>query len=158
MSNIEIAPIKIEEIDIAIDFVEKLLNEIMTKIDAKAFNFDVINAKNILKNAILTNKTTIFIAKAKNLPIGIIALYEGFALYANGSFGIISELFVLPEYRKQNVGQKLIDCAKDYAKAKKWGRLEVATPPIPAFERSLAFYQKEGFELSGGRKLKFELQ
>lgn len=157
MNNIEVVPLKIDEIDIAVYFVENLLNEIMTKINAKAFDFDVKNAKNCLKSAILENKTTILIAKSQNLPVGIITIYEGFALYANGLFGVISELFVLPEYRKQNVGKALIDNAKEYAKKQNWSRLEVATPPIQAFERSLAFYEKEGFELSGGRKLKFEI-
>jgi hypothetical protein len=38
-----------------------------------------------------------------------------------------------------------------------WRRLEVTTHPLPQFDRTLAFYQREGFGLSGGRKLKLEL-
>ena len=35
-----------------------------------------------------------------------------------------------------------------------WTRLEVTTPPLPQFDRTLAFYEREGFAISGGCKLK----
>ena len=35
--------------------------------------------------------------------------------------------------------------------------LEVRTLPLPEFDRTLAFYQRAGFSISGGRKLKREL-
>jgi hypothetical protein len=41
--------------------------------------------------------------------------------------------------------------------AKGWRRLEVTTPPLPQFDRTLALYQRDGFSISGGRKLKLEL-
>jgi hypothetical protein len=30
----------------------------------------------------------------------------------------------------------------------------VTTPPLPQFDRTLAFYAKQGFAITGGRKLK----
>lgn len=33
-------------------------------------------------------------------------------------------------------------------------RLEVTTPPLPQCDRTLAFYRREGFGISGGRKMK----
>jgi hypothetical protein len=32
--------------------------------------------------------------------------------------------------------------------------LEVTTPPLPQFDIALAFYERESFEITGGRKLK----
>ena len=36
-------------------------------------------------------------------------------------------------------------------------RLEVTTPPLPEFERTLSFYETNNFEISGGRKLKTDI-
>jgi hypothetical protein len=33
----------------------------------------------------------------------------------------------------------------------------VTTPPLPPFEKTLAFYEREGFAIAGGRKLKVAL-
>ncbi len=33
-------------------------------------------------------------------------------------------------------------------------RLEATTPPLPQFDKTLAFYVREGFFVTGGRKLK----
>jgi GNAT superfamily N-acetyltransferase len=90
-------------------------------------------------------------------PLGFLALYESFALYAEGSFGTIPELFVRPAYRLNGVGAALLSEAKRMGQAKGWRRLEVTTPPLPQFDRTLAFDQREGFSISGGRKLKSEL-
>ena len=90
-------------------------------------------------------------------PLGFLALYESFALYAEGSFGTIPELFVRPAYRSNGVGAALLLEAKRMGQAKGWRRLEVTTPPLPQFDRTLAFYQQQGFSISGGRKLKVEL-
>lgn len=48
----------------------------------------------------------------------------------------------------------LIQSVKDFADEKGWKRLEVTTPPLPQFDATLSFYEREGFEISGGRKLK----
>gem|GEM_PF-2146775 len=37
-------------------------------------------------------------------------------------------------------------------------RLERCTPPLPEFERSVAFYQANGFEITGGYKMKLTLK
>ena len=70
-----------------------------------------------------------------------------------GAFGIIPELYVRPEYRSRKLGTCLIEQAKLYGTERGWGRLEVTTPPLPWFDRTLAFYQSAGF-IAGGRKLK----
>lgn len=134
--------------------VGELLNEIMTRIDIKVFNFDLDATTKRLEDFIEKEKNYIFIAKDKNELIGFITVYEGFALYTEGAFGTIAELYVRPAYRSNGVGKELINRLREFANIKNWTRLEVTTPPLPQFDETLAFYEREGFEISGGRKLK----
>ena len=89
-----------------------------------------------------------------NAPIGFISLTRTHSLYAEGVFGIIPELYVQPMYRSGGVGQRLLDAAKCYGRSNGWQRLEVTTPPLPMFDRTLDFYQNNGFAVAGGRKMK----
>jgi GNAT superfamily N-acetyltransferase len=61
---------------------------------------------------------------------------------------------VRPQYRSCRVGFSLIEQAKAFGRKRSWKRLEVTTPPLPWFDKTLAFYQGEGFAIAGGRKLK----
>ena len=134
--------------------VGELLNEIMTRIDIKVFNFDLDATTKRLEDFIEKEKNYIFVAKDENETIGFITAYEGFALYTEGAFGTIAELYVKPAYRSNGVGKELINKLREFANSKNWTRLEVTTPPLPQFDETLAFYEREGFEISGGRKLK----
>jgi ribosomal protein S18 acetylase RimI-like enzyme len=139
------------------EMVGQLLEEIMNSIGVKAFNFDWNQTRDRLGQFLLDQKYFVFVAEDAGEPVGFIALYEGYALYAEGAFGTIPELYVRPEYRSKGVGKKLTDKAKEFAATKGWARLEVTTPPLPQFERTLEFYEKEGFSITGGRKLKVNL-
>ncbi len=57
----------------------------------------------------------------------------------------------------QTSRRELLAKAKRIARSKGWTRLEVTTPPLPQFDRTLAFYERQGFSISGGRKMKIEL-
>jgi GNAT superfamily N-acetyltransferase len=89
--------------------------------------------------------------------IGFLSLCESHSLYADGSYAIIQEFFVQPAYRSKGVGAKLLKAAKRYGEQKGWNRFEVTTPPLPAFDRTLCFYEQNGFQITGGRKLKKEI-
>lgn len=80
---------------------------------------------------------------------------ESYALYAEGAFGILQEFYVQPQYRSQAVGQGLVDQIKKFAKTKSWTRIELCTPPVPEFERTVDFYMENGFERTGGYKMKW---
>ena len=135
--------------------VGELLAEIMNAIDSQAFNFDLAETTTRLEDFISRETYFVFIAhSASGTPAGFIALYESYALYAEGAFGTIPELYVRPEYRINKLGMRLVSEAKAFGASRNWKRLEVTTPPLPQFDRTLAFYEREGFAISGGRKLK----
>ncbi len=138
--------------------VGELLAEIMNTIGVQAFNFDLAETASRLQDFVSSEKYFVFVVRSENLhPAGFITLYESHALYAEGAFGTIPELYVRPEYRTNELGLRLVSQAKSFGMSRGWTRLEVTTPPLPQFDRTLAFYEREGFAISGGRKLKLGL-
>jgi GNAT superfamily N-acetyltransferase len=139
--------------------VGELLREIMAAIGTQAFSFHQEKTEARARSWMTDGKYRVVLARDvdRGEPLGFLALHESFALYAEGSFGTIPELFVRPAYRSNGVGAALLLEAKRMGQAKGWRRLEVTTPPLPQFDRTLAFYQQQGFSMSGGRKLKVEL-
>lgn len=137
--------------------VGDLLTEIMTVIAEPVFHFELSETTERLARFIREARYVVFVASDTAGPVGFLALYEAYALYAEGAFGTIPELYVQPAYRSQRIGAELLAHATAFGRARQWTRLEVTTPPLPAFERTLAFYERHGFSVSGGRKLKVAL-
>ena len=135
--------------------VGELLTEIMSAIGAQAFNFDLDETVARLRDFIDCEQYFVFVARDHgHNAVGFVALSESHALYAEGAFGTIPELYVRPGYRSSQVGHGLVSQAKSFGASRGWKRLEVTTPPMPQFDRTLAFYEREGFSITGGRKLK----
>lgn len=138
--------------------VGELLAEIMGTIGVPAFNFDLAGTRSRLADYLACEKYFVFLARdGEGYPVGFIALYECYALYAEGAFGTIPELYVRGKHRSARLGFRLVAEAKSFANSRGWRRLEVTTPPLPQFYRTLVFYEREGFSISGGRKLKMAL-
>ncbi len=138
--------------------VGELLSEIMSIIGILTFHFDLDETTDRLRDFLIREKYFVFIARdGGRRAVGFITLYESYALYAEGSFGTIPELYVRPDYRSNNLGFRLVSQAKSYGSSRGWKRLEVTTPPLPQYQRTLAFYEREGFAITGGRKLKVAL-
>ena len=135
----------------------ELLSEIMSAVDNYLFHVDIEQVKELAYELIEKNIYQVFIAPHKQEIVAFISLQEHHTLYAGGSYGTISEFYVKPEYRSSNIGKMLISKVKEYASEKNYRRVEVTTPPLPEFVRSLDFYKKNGFEITGGRKMKIGL-
>lgn len=84
-------------------------------------------------------------------PIAVMMLCESAAIYAGGIFGVITELYVVPDKRSTGVAKMLVDAAAALGRERAWGRLEVGAPRQPAWERSLNFYRRCGFAEIGPR-------
>lgn len=156
MNTIRIERAKHDQVGEIAILVGDLLQEIMDRIGIDVFHFDLEETKERLRDFIDSEKNFVFIAidGVSNQIIGFVSSYEGYALYAEGAFGTMAELYVKPSYRSQGIGKMLIQALKDFGDQRGWKRLEVTTPPLPQFDATLAFYEREGFEISGGRKLK----
>lgn len=138
--------------------VGELLDEIMQATKEPAFTFHQDETLERIKILLKEDKYWVFIAlDNNNVPIGFVSLYESYALYAEGAYGTLPELYVRANYRSQNIGKELLDKAIAFAQQKHWKRLEVTTPPIPEFSRTLQFYRENSFQITGGRKLKLTL-
>ena len=139
--------------------IAELLEEIMATIGQRAFEVDVGRTTELARKWLTNRQCRIVLARdsVAATAVGLLSLYEGYALYAGGRFGTMPEVYVRPAYRSQGVGARLIREAVAFGLERQWKRLEVNTPPLPAFERSLAFYERQGFSPSGGRKLKLSL-
>lgn len=137
--------------------VGELLAEIMQAIGVQAFNFDLAQTTARLQDFLARGQYVVFVVQDGAQPVGFIALTESHALYAEGAFGTIPELYVRPGYRSTGVGRRLLDQAKAFGQSRGWTRLEVTTPPLPQFDPTLAFYEREAFAITGGRKLKVVL-
>jgi len=83
--------------------------------------------------------------------VGVLMLNECAAVYAGGAFGEITELYIVPAQRTSGLGAKLIAAAEDFARARGWPRLEVGAPDQPRWNRTVAFYCRNGFEEVGPR-------
>ncbi|MDH2404710.1 GNAT family N-acetyltransferase [Bradyrhizobium sp. SSUT18] len=94
-----------------------------------------------------------FLAFTEARPVGLIMLSEGAALFARGTYGIITELYVVPDQRSSGVAMRLIAAAVGLGTVKGWGQLEVGAPRQPMWSRSptSALYLKAGFAEIGPR-------
>lgn len=92
-----------------------------------------------------------FLARIDDEVIGMINLNECSAIYAGGKFGEITELYVKPEFRSQDIGEKLILQAKDFARERAWEVIEVGAPDVPRCQRTVDFYLNNGFSEVGPR-------
>ena len=139
--------------------VGELLREIMAMVGTKAVGFHQEESEARARSWMTDEKYSVLLARdgVQPEPLGFLALYERFPLYTEGVYGTIPEFYVRPAHRLKGVGAALLEQSRRLGASRGWRRLEVTTPPLPQFDRTSAFYQREGFSISGGRKLKLEL-
>ncbi|NUO03779.1 MAG: GNAT family N-acetyltransferase [Saprospiraceae bacterium] len=82
--------------------------------------------------------------------VGIVTLVECLSISAGGKYGVINELYVVPEYRSEGVGKMLVDEVKQLAENLGWKRIELTTPG-DEFSKTIRFYEREGFYRIGPR-------
>ncbi len=138
--------------------VGELLHEIMRVIDLPAFDFEHDPTARRLSTFIADGIYDGFVAFDGDQAVGFATVYQSHSLYGNGAFGTIPELYVRPAHRSRGIGKQLLTTLIARARERGWSMLEVTTPPLPGFDRTLAFYERSGFAITGGRKLKIQLQ
>lgn len=134
--------------------VIELTEEICTRADIHGFN---INTEDTVKRTIdfIENGFyTAILGVSEDGPVAVACIAESYALYAGGKIGIIQEFYVKPAYRSHGIGSKLIDAVFEFGKKQGWACVELCTPPLPAFDKTLQFYQRQGLNPVGGRKMR----
>lgn len=81
--------------------------------------------------------------------VGVLTLNECAAIYANGLFGEIAELYVTPEWRSAKTGALLVDAAVAFGRDRGWSLMVVGAPELPDGRRAVNFYLGYGFKMSG---------
>lgn len=155
--TVDITLAEIHDAETLATMVGELLHEIMAAVQDKAFGFDHSDTVGRARAWMQKGLYTVILAKLGSKPIGFLALYESYALYTEGVCGTIPEFYVRSPHRSQGIGSALLAEARRIGLGRGWKRLEVTTPPLPQFDRTLSFYQRNGFTISGGRKLKLNL-
>lgn len=89
--------------------------------------------------------------------VAVVTMSQTYALYASGKIAVVQEFYVIPEYREAGMGSVLIEQAKAHAKMQGCACIELCTPRLPEFARSVNFYQKNGLSPVGGRKMRVTL-
>lgn len=155
--TLQIVQARHEDAESVATLVGELLQEIMEAVKDKAFCFHhddtVVRARSWLKDGLYM----VFLAHEGGEPLGFLSLYESYALYTEVAYGTIPEFYVRPAHRSKGVGAALLEEARRLGQSRGWRRLEVTTPPLPQFDRTMAFYQRKGFSLSGRWNLKLDV-
>lgn len=103
----------------------------------------------------LLNSTNVFgfVAESPTGEIlGVMMLNQCEAVYALGRFGEITELYVDEQHRSAGLGAALIRAGVELARARNWSMLEVGAPDVPRWQKTVEFYERNGF-LSVGPRL-----
>jgi GNAT superfamily N-acetyltransferase len=145
-TSISIKQVDIKHADIVAGFVYDLIDELAA---GKSPSLGKISndTEAVLKNDHVFG----FISFEGTSPTGLIMLNECAAIYAGGVFGEISELYVAPKLRSRGIAGALIQEAIDFARSRKWNRLEVGAPNQPEWKRTFDFYLRAGFDEVGPR-------
>lgn len=131
-----------------------LTNEIIARTGMRYFDLDRPAIEATCARLMTQGAYAALLAERDGRAIGYAGMSVSHALYANGTFGTVQEFYIVPEARSAGTGARLLDAVRDYGRRHGWTRLELCTPPLPEFDRALAFYERNGFEVTGGRKMK----
>jgi GNAT superfamily N-acetyltransferase len=133
--------------NVVLVLVERLLRELEDSPD----EFQGIERHRIVRDLELAGER--FTAFLALLPsgeaVGVVTLFEAFAVYAGGNYGIIDEMYVAPEHRGAGVGSRLLEAVTQEGRRKGWMRIDVTAPPEKRWDRTLKFYESRGFVFTG---------
>ena len=159
--QIDIRQATAEDAPLVADFANRLTEEIIERTGSTPVDIDREQTVDLCRKLLDSGRYRVWLAfdgESGGKPVGAANLCESCALYAGGTFGIIQEFYVLPAYRSQDVGAVLLRAVEEYGRQAGWRRLELCTPPLPEFGRTLAFYERNAYTVTGGRKLKRRIE
>lgn len=146
-----------EDAEIIGALVVKLTTEISERTNAQHFDIDLNSTRQRCRELMSDGLYTCILGFYEDTPVAVATISETYALYAAGKIGVVQEFYVLPEFRSAGLGAMLMEQVQHYGKQKDWSCMELCTPPLPEFERTITFYQAQGLKPVGGRKMRQDL-
>ncbi len=97
----------------------------------------------------------VMLAESDDTICGICTVSFVVSLRTRGVYGIVQEMYILPELRGQRIGAKMLISTLEYAQSVGCIMVEVGTPPEGS--RQSRFYKGVGFKRFGDRyRYKFD--
>ena len=152
--NIKFREATVNDSEVIGSLVVDLTTEICELTDTKHFDIDLKSTIQRCHELINDGNYAAILGFNESKVVAVVTMSETYALYAGGKIGVIQEFYISPEFRASGLGSVLVGQVKNYGKKHKWSCIELCTPPLPAFERTLNFYQKNGLNPVGGRKMR----
>lgn len=145
--NVRVEQLTVQDADTVFDWVVRLLQELGEEGDELG---------SLARECVLEkwterqNKYYVLAAKdeAGNM-LGILTLSVAFAIYANGEYGVIDEMYVAPAHRSAGIGSLLVEAAVRIGRNQGWTRIDVTAPESERWERTREFYERTGFTFTG---------
>ncbi len=132
------------------ELAARMVHALLTELSPEA-NVQRAALEQAARDVLVMDTAFGLLASSEDTPVGLMMLNESATIYAGGRIGTITELYVVPDYRSKRVAPELMQAAIALGRDRGWGRLEVGAPKQPVWERTLAFYQREGFVEVGPR-------
>lgn len=141
-----------------LDSVFSLVEELVGELGEEGDDLGTLDKTRVAKELReIPERTFTFLAETKSKDIvAVMTVVESFAIYANGFYGIINEMFVRSSFRSTGVGADLIRQAVLLGSEKNWSRIEVTAPESQRWIRTRQFYERQGFSFAGP-KLKYQI-
>ncbi|MDI3567389.1 GNAT family N-acetyltransferase [Bradyrhizobium sp. Arg816] len=140
--------------------VTQMVGDLLTELEASDGQAE-LDAQLVAELLPMKERVHGFLAFAEERAVGLIMRTESASLFARGTYGIITELYVVPDQRSSGVAMGLIEAAVAVGTAKGWGQLEIGAPKQPVWSRSpnSALYLKAGFaEMGRGSSCRYTTQ
>lgn len=102
-------------------------------------------ARDFLRERFQRGDSVIFLARSGGEEAGFVQLYPSLSSVSMRPIWILNDLFVSPQARSRGVGRKLMDRARDFARASGAVRLELTTEKTNTTAQAL--YRKSGYAL-----------
>ncbi len=100
-------------------------------------------ATDFLKSRFNNKDSVILVALENSQMGGFIQLYPSFSSVGMQKIWVLNDLFVDPDFRRQNVARNLMEAAKKYAKETDAFRIDLATQVSNVFAQNL--YESMGY-------------
>lgn len=113
----------------------------LENVEINRAGFDMAFQKNIQAENI-----TYFIAELDDIPVGMVSCHIQPLLHHAALVAEIQEMYVEPEFRSQLIGQELMKRVVEHAREN--GAIQIEVTSRGTRESAHRFYQKEGFEKS----------